>query len=47
MHTSLKYVLKKKGDKVPYKSHNYIIKEGSFFQLDLKLGGFVGWVICL
>ena len=38
---------KEKGDNVPYKSHNHITKEGSFFQLDLELGGFVGWVICL
>ena len=35
---------KKKGDKVLYKSYNYITKEDAFFQLDLKLGGFVGWL---
>ena len=38
---------KRKGDKIPYKSHNYITRQDSFLQLDLKLGSFVGWVICL
>ena len=37
---------KKRGDKIPYKSHNYITKEGSPFQFNLKLGGLVNWVIC-
>ena len=29
---------KEKRDNIPYKSHNYITEEGSFFQLDLELG---------
>ena len=36
----------KRGEQIPCKSLNCITKENSFFQLNLKLGSFIGWVIC-